>query len=146
MLLICCCCCWQSCCPNANNRRGLKENMWKYKEHVVSPLGPFHLGIYLTRAIVEIDSPQIDARVPPRGRAAETSVAEPAAIVRLEGTTEFPDDVASFGVDINGSRFLGSSTHTRRFLTFSLHISSQNQALSDNAISSGMGMSPWHCW
>jgi hypothetical protein len=88
------------------------------------------------------ESPEIEA-LTPRGRPVEepdedveVSAAEPAA-------TEF---VRGLGVDIKGRRFLGNSTQTRFFFTFSRQDSSQNQALSEQATSSEMGESPWHAW
>lgn len=79
------------------------------------------------------DSPEMEARTRGRGEEGDGS-AVPAA------------EPVGLGVDIRGSLFLGSSTQTRLFLTFSRQLSSQNQALSEEATSSEMGVSPWHCW
>jgi len=91
--------------------------------------------LYLDRA--GGSSPQMEALIP-RGRpisAAEPAAAkDPATVAALAG----------LGVDISGRRFLGNSTQTRRFLTLSLQASSQNQGLSEDAISSEMTVSPWH--
>lgn len=84
------------------------------------------------------ESPEIEA-LTPRGRPVEgpdddVSATEPAAAELVRG----------LGVDIKGRRFLGNSTQTRFFFTFSRQDSSQNQALSEEATSSEMGESPWH--
>lgn len=78
------------------------------------------------------DSPETEARTRGRGEEGDGS-AVPAA------------EPVGLGVDIRGSLFLGSSTQTRLFLTFSRQLSSQNQALSEEATSSEMRVSPWHC-
>lgn len=99
----------------------------------VVPFSPVQrvLGLgcfYLAR---EGDSPEMEARTRGRGEEGDGS-AVPAA------------EPVGLGVDIRGSLFLGSSTQTRLFLTFSRQLSSQNQALSEEATSSEMGVSPWH--
>lgn len=133
-------------------REGTKSNEWSWSDR--RDKAPFRLAFFglcgkpiLTSTRVlglgfffylarEGDSPEMEART--RGRAGEEGVdgsAVPAA-----------EPVAGLGVDIRGSLFLGSSTQTRLFLTFSRQLSSQNQALSEDATSSEMGVSPWHFW
>lgn len=132
------------CCPFKDERKtqtGEKERHKKHRMSLCKPLTPSANPI--KKRIVYLDreeSPEIEA-LTPRGRPVEgpdddDSAAEPAAVELVRG----------LGVDIKGRRFLGNSTQTRFFFTFSRHDSSQNQALSEEATSSEMGESPWHAW